>query len=223
MATEPSNKNIKVYAVVAAILVVAGLFLLLNQAKAAKVKKMLNEPDSLPDSPASKPVKATSPTSTFPIRIGSAKNALVTQLQTLLGVTADGLFGPKTSAALALQTGKAQINNQAEYDALVTKLQNTTAITANRARGNDIVARWKSNTALQLTTITKSYFTGVSQDAYGALNPNGKNQVINANYKLNRNDYTPQGVSTAGFLVFSINNGEAKGLYKTDVNNMTLS
>lgn len=208
---------------IAAVFVAAGIFTLIKYLQGKKARKMLDgQPDSVPQSPASKPVQATNP-STFPLKNGSPKSSLVSQLQALLGVNADGLFGPKTQAVLLLKTGKSQIANQAEYDAVISKIQNSATMVANAARGNDLIQRWNANTALQLATIANTRFIGVTKDAYGALNPNGKDATINANYKLNRTDYTPMGVTTNGYLLFSINSGAMAGLYKTDVSKITLA
>ncbi len=219
-----SKKNVKVIVIIAGVLIAGGIIAGIKYLLSSRAKKILDkQPDSTPGSAASKPIQATS-SSIFPLKNGSPRSNLVAQLQVLLGVNADGLFGPKTAAALALKTGgKTQINSQVEYDKIISDFQNSATLTANQARGNDLIERWKANSSLQLATNTKTVFLGVSKDAYGKLTPNGKDMMIGANYKLNRTDYTPIAISTNGYLIFSINNGAAAGLYKTDVNKMTIA
>jgi len=199
-----------------------GLYLLYRWVQSSRMNALSKSPDSIKQSQASQPVKASTP-SIFPLKLGSPKNDLVKQLQAYLGVDADGIWGPKTQAAFTVATGKTQITSQADYDATIAKLQNTKAIASNNVRGDDLMQKWTTNTSLQLATIDKVTLTGVVKDAYGALNPNNKYTTIGSNYKLNRTDYTPLGITTKGFLLLQINTGAFAGLYTADVNKFTVA
>ncbi len=68
----------------------------------------------------------TTPASDFPLKKGS-KGALVQRLQLAIGVSnlpkfgADGDFGTETQTALKAITGKTQVDNLAEIDAIAAK------------------------------------------------------------------------------------------------------
>jgi hypothetical protein len=223
MSTTPTaGKNKKLLIIgIAVVAASAGILLIVKFFRKSKTSQLLNLPDAMPETPASKPAKASSP-STFPLKNGSPKSNLVSQLQALLGVNADGLFGPKTEAALLLKTGKRQIANQTEYDAVITTLQNAGVISSNKARVNDLVGKWNANSALQLFTLKNTDVIGVTQDAYGALHANGKSMTLLANKKYNRTDYTPVGPTVSGFLILRINTGKDAGLYKADVTKLSV-
>ena len=57
----------------------------------------------------------------FPIKMGS-KGSYVKSIQSAIGVTADGIFGSQTEAALVAKTGKNSVDNLDEYNALVFPL-----------------------------------------------------------------------------------------------------
>jgi hypothetical protein len=197
-----------------------GIFLFTRWLRSVKNKGITDLPDSIVQSQASLPVKATAP-SLFPLKIGSPKNDLVKQLQGLLGVSADGIWGGKTQAAFTALTGKTQIANQTEFDNVISSLQTKAAANANSARATDLTKQWTDNISLQLMTGPKivSYF-GVSKDAYGALNVNNDNGFIPANTKISRLDAKPLGTTTMGFLLVQKPDGK---LYKVDATRVTVA
>lgn len=212
------NKKI-IWGTVSVILIIVGGISVWKYFKASAQKKQSDIPDSLPESQASKPVKASSP-SIFPLKQGSSKNDLVKQLQGYLGVTADGVWGAKTQSAFVAQTGKTQISNQAEFDQVISMLKSKATATTNANRADDLTKRWKANTNLQLMAgASRAYYFGVSKDAYGALALNNDNGSYAANEKIPRSDAQPTGSTTNGYLLFQKSNGK---LYKVNSNSMTI-
>src|SRR5438045_2900016 len=101
-----------------------------------------------PPGAAPKPALTGSP-SVFPIKNGSPKNDLVKQLQALLGVTVDGLFGPKTQAALFAKTGKTSIASQTEFNTVIAQLSSAAKASTNASRADKLVSDWNSNRSLR--------------------------------------------------------------------------
>jgi hypothetical protein len=163
------------------------------------------------------------PANAFPLKNGSPKSDLVKQLQTYLGVTADGLFGLKTQAALLQKTGKTQIASQSEYNAVIQQLVNAAKVSSGASRADQLINDWsKGNVQLMPTSNVKAYC--VMEDAYGALTAvPSKDITLKANQKLNRTDYVPLSSTSQGYLKFSITSGALAGLYKVDPAKMTVS
>src|SRR5262245_14379051 len=127
------QKNKKIlWGTVSVILIVVGGISIWKYVKGSAREKESEVPDSLPQTAASKPAKAPSP-SIFPLKQGSPKNDLVKQLQGYLGVTADGVWGAKTQSAFVSKTGKTQINSQAEFDQVINQFKSSSAVLANAA------------------------------------------------------------------------------------------
>lgn len=74
--------------------------------------------------------------SSFPIKKGSW-GPRVAALQKAIGANQDGKFGPKTEAALVEKTGKREVSNMQEYDAIV----NASSIPAADAIGKKVYAK----------------------------------------------------------------------------------
>jgi hypothetical protein len=183
-------------------------------------RKPVNNSDSNTGSEASKPLTASASTK-FPITVGS-RNDLVKQLQSALGVTADGIFGPLTQAALTAQTGKLTIASQAEYDAVITQLQSKGISAANRKRAEALISQWNKNTSTQLMPIAIAKASKVTEDISGALQPTGVTITLAANLKLSRADYRPLSATTNGNLKFDITRGTLAGRYTVDPNKITV-
>lgn len=215
----PAKKRSPVLAIVGGLLLAGGIFVIIKRLK-AKPEHNKNNPDPDQGSTTAQPRQATS-TSSFPIKNGS-NNDLVKQLQTLLGVTADGAFGPKTAAALLLQTGKTSIATQADFDAIIKSLKSKPAIQAGQARASSLVSQYNASSSRQLMPTANTTAFGVVEDASHANQPNGKNIVLKANVKLSHADYVPIATTTAGYLIFNITRGALAGRYKVDPAKMTV-
>lgn len=185
-------------------------------------KTAIDSSNPSPGQPKPAPVQSTTP-SLFPIKNGSAKNELVQQLQGLLGVTPDGLFGPKTQAALLLKTGKLSISSQDDFNQVISKLQAQGLTNANSARADKLVNDWNNNNNLQMTVIADTPAYEVIQDAYGALTPTGNVLGLPANTTYNRDQHVLLSSTSAGFLKFKRLGPNKPGLYKVDPTKVTVS
>lgn len=70
----------------------------------------------------------------YPLKLGS-KGTLVQTLQTALGVTADGNWGPGTDAAFKEQTGRTQITDAGDFNDVITQI-NTAGMTVSAPAGS---------------------------------------------------------------------------------------
>lgn len=185
-------------------------------------KPTIDHSNPVPGSKPQAPVQSSTP-SIFPIKNGSPKNELVKQLQGLLGVTPDGIDGPKTTAALLLKTGKTQIASQAEFDQVIAKLQAAGQSSAGAARADKLVSDWLSNTALQMTVISATAATQVIQDAYTNLIPTGEFLGLPANTTYSRDQHVLVSSTGSGNLAFQRLGPNKQGLYTVDPNKVTLT
>lgn len=198
--------------------VVVGAVLLFKYFRSPKRKDFSN---TSPGSTPIPPLKSTDP-SDFPLKNGS-KNELVKQLQSLLGVTADGIFGPKTAAALLAQTGKIQITSQTQFDEVIKKLTAVAATGSNTARADQLVKDWKGNSTLRMTAIADTVATEVKQDIYGALVATGKSLGLPKNTTYARDQHVLVGSTKQGFLTFRRGGNNLPGLYKVDPTKISLT
>lgn len=198
-------------------LVAAGVIIyLLNRPKKRKGAEKAS--DALKNSVASNPAKAIDPAQ-FPLKQGS-NGDMVKQLQNAYiaaygsTITADGVWGPKTQAALK-SAGIGAINSQVDYDAAIDKLQSVKSIALNTSRADDLVSKWKANTSLQLMTTGKTAaLYGISVDSYGAVVTNDNDMGLASGYKYNRNDYQLQEGTKNGYVIINVPNGPRAGLKK---------
>ncbi len=160
---------------------------------------------------------ANKTSSFFPLKQGS-KNSKVTELQKLLGVSADGIFGPITETALVALSGSKTVANQNEFDN-VKKL--ATGI-SNSVRASDLLAKFKSAN-YSIMPLAAATYPAVIQDTYGALQATGTAIKVVANKVLNNTDYVLTGVTKAGNLLMQITNGSLAGLYSVDPTTITLT
>jgi peptidoglycan hydrolase-like protein with peptidoglycan-binding domain len=209
------NKKIIIWAAVFLPVAIGGFFLF-------KYFKKGPKDYYIPPGPAETPVKSLSPASDFPVRYGS-KGDLVKQLQRLLGVTADGIFGAKTQAALLAQTGKISIADQATFDKVIAQLTAKVAAGASLQRANQLTDQWKKSTTLQLMPTVNVSAQGVTKDGFGALHPANKTLNLYQSKKYNREDYVLQGGTKEGFLLFEVTRGDLKGLWKVDSAKVTVA
>lgn len=199
------------------VIVLSGGIYLIHLLKSKPAAKL---PDSVDKSPASTPKQATT-ASVFPLKVGS-KSDLVKQLQSLLGVTADGIFGPKTLAALTAQTQKTQIATQAEFNQVIASLEAKPVIAAGQSRGKLLISQYGSAPTSQMMAITTVTAPEVVADQSGALQPTGKAVKLVGGLKLAHADYVPLDITTAGYLLFKIASGALTGTYKVDASKMTI-
>lgn len=171
-----------------------------------------------PPGASPKPALQGSP-SIFPLKKGSPKSDLVKQLQAALGVTADGLFGPQTQAALVAKTGKTAIASQAEFNSVIAGLS---AVSTNAARAEKLVNDWKTNSANRLIATSDTYAYQVIEDTYGALTMTGQSRKLTPGYFYNRTDYVLLSSTQQGYVKFQVTSGAGAGLYKVDASKISL-
>ena len=116
------------------------------------------------DTPPAKVPAPAAASSLFPLKNGS-NNSKVRELQTAIGVTADGAFGPQTEAALVSFSGLHQVDTQSELDAIKAQKKNAAAAVSNISRANDIITRY--NNGGTLATVKSIAAKEVTVDAYG--------------------------------------------------------
>lgn len=218
--TTIKKTHVKWIAIAGGIAVAIGIVLVIRALKSSSgLKDDHSKPPPGKQPPA--PAKASSP-SVFPIKNGSPYSDLVKQLQGYLGVPADGFDGPKTTAALLAKTGKTSITSQADFDAVIAKLQATAQTSANVSRADQLVLNWTNNAAMRLIATANVLAYGVIEDAYGALTLNGKNIGLAPGFFYNRNDYMLLSSTNNGYLKFRVTSGDRMGLYKVDASKVSL-
>jgi hypothetical protein len=151
----------------------------------------------------------------FPLKIGS-KNSCVQQLQVALGVTPDKIFGKKeTLPALQKQTGKSQIDNEADLIATIAKINaaksNASANAGKQARTNQIFDSFNTNKSLQyiLPTANVTWKRVIKDGVSNAWIEDGWIVNFKKGMKLPLADYQPR-FTGEGTIVGNIGlNGDA--------------
>ena len=101
-----------------------------------------------------KVVVPAAPTSDFPLKVGS-KNKSVMALQDELGVTIDGIFGPKTLAALKEQVNLSSISDASQLQSVLDQIDSQDAQTDYDAATNALLNTYNNNTGLKYLNIKK--------------------------------------------------------------------
>jgi hypothetical protein len=159
---------------------------------------------------------APAPTSMFPLKQGS-NNSKVKELQSILGVTADGAFGPKTEDALVKFAGVRSVDSQAQLDEIKRKAQGST----NFNRAMDLFNRFnKGGQAIYVIKSTQTLQAIV--DTFGAIIYTGKAITLPGGKVYNNQDYKITGVTKTGNLQVTVTRGTLAGMYIFDPNNITL-
>lgn len=188
------------------LLIVAGVIVFINlRGKKKAVEDVKKSP--LPEPPAS---KAFTVASDFPLKKGS-NNSTVSQLQRILGVDADGIFGPKTESALKSFAGVIQINNQAELDALQQKKASLQNQEQSAGRANQLYSQYKSG-AYNIFVTQSGYMLGYIADAFGAINYSNKRLILEKGKTLPAH-YKLIGVTKGGNLMVDVTEGVNAGTY----------
>lgn len=211
------SKHIKWIAIAGGVIAAIAAVAIFQKVKAASGRK--NDHNAVPPDKV-KPVQGPS---YFPLKNGSAKNDLVKQLQGYLGVTVDGLFGPKTAAALLAKTGKTSIASQSDFDQVIKKLAGAAQASVNTTRADKLVSDWTKNSALRLIAVSPVQAYGIVEDAYGALVTNNKDIGLVPGFNYNREDYIPLSSTQAGYLKFKVTKGDRMGLYKVDPSKISVA
>lgn len=151
---------------------------------------------------------AASPSGGYPLQQGS-NNATVKQLQTILGVTVDGKFGPATLDALQNQFGLSSVPDAAT----LAQIQNASALTSQAQSTNSIFAQGGSD-----LYFTQDYFINALNSS-DPSNPQytGTGFQANAGQTYDGTVYTLDGgVTPLGLCTMYINAGSLQGEYVVD-------
>lgn len=173
------------------------------------------------NNPASTPPRQANPSLTntsFPLQSGS-NNSYVKQLQQALGVSADGIFGPVTAAALQNQFGYSSVPDQNTLTAIVKATGSQATSLRNNAMGlyNQFQAGGYD------VQVQSAYFADeVTEDNYGHLTPTGMGFDMVPGYTFDNTTYTLDGVTVLGLLILKVSSGGLQGEYTIDASSITL-
>jgi hypothetical protein len=201
------SKHPKLKTVLAIVIPVVLAIVVIWYVNRSKKIDKLKRPDSLPDTPASQPVKAIS-SADFPLTSGS-NNAMVKQLQNALIAAygssilpkygADGDWGSETTTAVKNKLAVTKFNSQEDFNAAIVRLMGAASIVNNKSRATLLVDKWTSDAALQLIGgKTGTIIQQVSVDAFGAIDASGKTLFLGVNQKYPRDQYKLAGVTSNG-------------------------
>lgn len=210
-------KKILLYVVppVAAIVVIY----LINRQSIKKKNEGAVKNSPLPEPPAT--TTQTAPAiSLFPLKKGS-NNDKVKDLQRILGITADGIFGSQTESSLKSFSGKTTVDSQAELDALSAKKATQQNQAGSISRAQDLLKQFQSG-GLNIFAQSDSLVYGYTQDYAGAINYNNKNFTLYKGKTYNNSDYKLIGSTKSGNLQLQVSKGDLAGTYIVNPNSITL-
>lgn len=214
------NKNVKTALYIfAPMAVVVGIIIWVSRKKAIGQNTVgAVGPDGV--APVKLASTADSTSSYFPLQSGS-NNSKVKELQQVLGVTADGIFGPVTQTALYNLTGSNVVASQADLTTLENAAKNSATASTNLSRATSLVNQFGQG-GYNIMAITTSTYTQVIQDSSGALTPTGSAIQVTASRPLDNSDYKLTGTTKDGNVLIQCTTGANIGLYTADPSTLTL-
>lgn len=190
-----------------------GAILFINR---KKKQKMDTAPVVAPGEELKIPVQAAPPPQPFfPLQNGS-NNVKVKELQSAIGATVDGAFGPKTEAALVAFAGVRSVDTQEQLDEIKKKAQGST----NLVRATDLFNRFKKGG--QAIYVVTAAFSKQVVVVNGVIIPTGKGMTLFAGKVYNNTDYTISSVTKTGNILVTVTRGSLLGIYVFDPNNISL-
>lgn len=208
-----NKKTKKVLAFVAPVVIAGVIIVLLNRRKKSSIGEVSSNEDVKPVPATAQPEKASPE---FPLRRGS-RGEKVKELQRVIGVTADGIFGPNTESALLNVAGVSSVQDQKEFDMVRQKAAGL--VTVERAK--DLYNKFVKG-GYALYAIEKAIAKEIVIDAYGAHQPTGKQISLPAAKVLNNQDYVITGYSKLGNIIFKITKGDLAGTYSVNASQVSL-
>ncbi len=154
--------------------------------------------------------------SIYPLKKGS-NNSKVTELQKLLGVAADGIFGSQTEAALVAKAGMTSVSNASEFDQVKKAVNNA----VNLQRAQDMVTKFKTG-LYSIMAIVPSVYNQVIEDYAGALTTTGKALQMKAGKYVSKTDYLLVKTTKSGNVLMQVPTGANAGTYSVDPATITL-
>lgn len=201
---------------------VAGLILIFKEKLFGKKKELVAGEDvDKPDEPK-EIISGSTVTDNFPLKFGS-RGSRVRELQTLLGVKADGIFGRITEAEVMKYLGKSSVDNQQDMIRIKALKQVESSKSAKYKHASNLLNNFNANKSLGILPLVDTKAIGINLDYTNKYVPTGRNVILRKNVFLNRNDYVLKAVSNDGDLRFEITRGEQlAGWYYLDPYNITL-
>jgi hypothetical protein len=190
-----------------------GVILWVNRKRKPTPKEKAEEQTA--DNTTATLVAAPPPPAEFPIQQGS-RGEKVREVQRALGVSADGVFGPKTEAALVAKMGVRSIRDQKQLD----ELKKLASGISSLSRANDLIAKY--NQGASMFTVSTAQAERINIDAYGAIVYSGQLLSLPGNKLYNRDDYKLLMATKNGKLIFEITRCALMGKYLVDPNLITV-
>lgn len=169
------------------------------------------------------PVKAAPApkNSSFPLKKGVRDNEYVKKLQSALGITADGIFGDQTEAALRNAAGTSIVADEKQLNDIIAKVKSTATTASKYARAKDLTEKFQTG-KFAIQVIESSWWSQVVKDAFGAYNPTGLGIQLSKGMKLSKADYSVTDYTKLGNLIIYCNKGGNQGSYIGDPATVTL-
>lgn len=200
---------------------VAGLVLVFKDKLFGNKKELVSgEEVDTPDNPK-ETISGSTITDNFPLKYGSRGNR-VRDLQTLLAIKADGIFGRITEAEVMKYLGKQSVENQQDIIRIKALKQTEASKSVKYKHAETLLNNFNSNKSLAILAVVDATAIGVNLDYTNKYIPTGKNIVLKKNVLFNRNDYVLKAITTQGDLRFEVTRGTFVGMYYTDPYNITL-
>ena len=198
-----------------ALLAVGGIaYYLFKKLKVPKKITQQNPPPKVPSPTGNNIVVGNN----FPLQSGSNNNQ-VKQLQTALGVTADGAFGPNTLAALQSQYGISSVPNQS----ILTAITNGTGVAAtNRALAQSLSDSFGQGGS-DIYVNTDYFAQEVTEVATGSMSYTGYGFQMTAGETYDGTVYTLNGATLLGMCVLVVLSGTLQSEYLVDPNCISLT
>lgn len=198
---------------------IIGIIYIINR---QSIKKKISEGVKNSPLPETNTAATSQPSTTnmFPLKKGS-KNNKVAELQRILGITDDGIFGSQTESTLKSFSGKMTVDSQSELNALSEKKSTQQNASLSISRAQDLLNQFQSGT-FNIFIQTDAIAYGYVSDYAGAINYNNKNLNLKKGGTLGNADYKLIGYTKGGNLQMQVTRGELAGTYVVNPNSITL-
>lgn len=183
-----------------------GYWLYMKYSKPPKKSVSLKNPASVPPKKL-QPVSVSS-SGSYPLMQGS-NNALVKQLQTALGVTADGIFGANTLAALKAQYGVTSVPNAAT----LASITGGTASASQATLAAQSLSDQFANGGLDIWIGGDYFATEVTEDSSGNMTYTGYGFDMTYNETYDNTYFQLDGATMMGMCILRVSSGTLQGEY----------
>lgn len=183
-------------------------------------------PPAPPNSVFNQPSSSATTSSAYPLGVGSKGDA-VKSLQAILNaagaspaLSPDGIFGPKTLAALQAIVGKSSIQTPDEIGAISKKASLTNLKASNLDWAWQLLDSFNNNPDVSSLVIRiPMKLQGINKNFKGEWKPNGKIlDIPTGGERLNLSDYQIKAAMNDGSLRIECTTGDNAGFWSTDAN-----